>query len=231
MRNVSVSIQNCALSTQININLRQARLFDTAIISGYHTTILEDYSDDEHNQIDIEIQVCQNEELIRIKKYQSYCGIRIKRAKIVFLKRITNEIQYYIRKVLLKSFGQNTNEDDISYIWNNIKNQDIMYKAELKPETQTSPPEFGFKFSLVALNSQAIAYRNSLSDDALYVRFDKVGFWMTGKWGMDYDSLIKTGSFDHELEQNLDELFFQEANPSNIDSEAFYTINDNNIQY
>jgi len=50
------------------------------------------------------------------------------------------------------------------------------------PDTNV-PPEYGFKFSLVALDSKAIAYRNSLSDNALYVRFSKVGFWFSGLWG------------------------------------------------
>jgi vacuolar protein sorting-associated protein 13A/C len=45
-----------------------------------------------------------------------------------------------------------------------------------------------------------IGYRNSISDDALYIWFSKTGYWFTGRWGDDYDSLIKTGLFSDELE-------------------------------
>ena len=57
-----------------------------------------------------------------------------------------------------------------------------------------------FRFSLVAIDCLAIGYRNSISNDALYISFTKAGYWFTGIWGMEYDSLIKTGLFSEELE-------------------------------
>ena len=51
----------------------------------------------------------------------------------------------------------------------------------------------------------AIAYRNSLANEALYVKFSKIGFWFTGRWGNKYDTLIQTGMFDFELENEADQ--------------------------
>jgi vacuolar protein sorting-associated protein 13A/C len=55
-----------------------------------------------------------------------------------------------------------------------------------------------FKFSLVVLDSYAVGYRNSISNDGLHILFSKVGYWFTGVWGNDFDSLIKTGLFNDE---------------------------------
>lgn len=57
-----------------------------------------------------------------------------------------------------------------------------------------------FRFSLVAIDCIAVGYRNSISNDALYIQFTKTGYWFTGRWGNAYDSLIKTGLFSDELE-------------------------------
>jgi vacuolar protein sorting-associated protein 13A/C len=58
-----------------------------------------------------------------------------------------------------------------------------------------------FKFSLVLIDSHAIGYRNSICDDGLFLTFSKIGYWFTGIWGNDFDSLIKTGLFIDELEE------------------------------
>lgn len=58
-----------------------------------------------------------------------------------------------------------------------------------------------FRFSLVAIDCMGIGYRNSISDHALYLWFSKTGYWFTGRWGELYDSLIKTGLFSSELEE------------------------------
>lgn len=53
---------------------------------------------------------------------------------------------------------------------------------------------------MVALNCHAIGYRNSISNDGLFIWFTKAGYWFTGQWGTNFDSLIKTGLFNNELE-------------------------------
>jgi hypothetical protein len=54
---------------------------------------------------------------------------------------------------------------------------------------------------LVLIDSHAIGYRNSICDDGLFLTFSKIGYWFTGIWGNDFDSLIKTGLFIDELEE------------------------------
>lgn len=46
----------------------------------------------------------------------------------------------------------------------------------------------------------AVGYRNSIGNDALYLNFTKAGYWFTGPWGKDFDSLIRTGLFSDEME-------------------------------
>lgn len=63
----------------------------------------------------------------------------------------------------------------------------------------------------MALDSIAIAYRNSLSEDAIYLRIGKAGYWFSGMWGSQEDELIKTGKFDFEIEKEIEnEMEFRE---------------------
>lgn len=38
-----------------------------------------------------------------------------------------------------------------------------------------------FRLELLVTDSMAVGFRNSLSQDALYLSFDKIGMWTTGK--------------------------------------------------
>lgn len=67
--------------------------------------------------------------MVRIRKYATFCGVRIKKAKIVFLKRNTNEIQYYIRKVLLSSFSTILEEKDRNDMMDNINAENISFES------------------------------------------------------------------------------------------------------
>ena len=49
------------------------------------------------------------------------------------------------------------------------------------------------------LDSYIIGYRNSISNDGLFISFSKIGYWITGIWGKELDKLIETGEFDHEI--------------------------------
>ena len=43
LQDLNVNILSCDLSSKTHIVANKARLFDTAPVTGYHTTILEDY--------------------------------------------------------------------------------------------------------------------------------------------------------------------------------------------
>lgn len=51
---------------------------------------------------------------------------------------------------------------------------------------------------MLILDSQVIGFRNSLSEDALYLSFQKLAFWTTGKWGKNGGELIETGKLSSE---------------------------------
>lgn len=55
MKDISTLITTSQLFQTININMEQVRLFDTAVISGIHRTILEDLDEDEKNNIQCQI--------------------------------------------------------------------------------------------------------------------------------------------------------------------------------
>lgn len=57
---------------------------------------------------------------------------------------------------------------------------DKAYLLKLAREKQEDTTPSMFRFSLVALESQVVAYRNSISEDAMYASFSKTGFWFTG---------------------------------------------------
>ncbi|CAD8085165.1 unnamed protein product [Paramecium sonneborni] len=226
MKSIETQISSSQLFKNVNIKMQQVKLFDTAEISGIHRTMLEDYDDQNENEIQCQIQICNNPDLIRIRKYATYCGVRIQRAKIVFLKRNTNEIQYYLRKVLIKSFSSTLTNEDKNDLLKESEIQNQSY-ATLPKEVQVDS-EFGFRFSLVALDSLGIGYRSSLSNEALYIQFKKVGYWFSGIWGQKYDNLIKTGQFDDEIEeqQNISESFVEakSSKEPTIEEEIFEDI-------
>lgn len=43
------------------------------------------------------------------------------------------------------------------------------------------------RMEIIILDSVACAYRNSLSEnDGIFLKFSKMGYWFTGKWGLMY---------------------------------------------
>ncbi|CAD8180234.1 unnamed protein product [Paramecium pentaurelia] len=233
MKFIDTQISSSKLFKNINIKMQQVKLFDTAVISGIHRTMLEDYDDQNENQVQCQIQICNNSDLIKIRKYATYCGVRIQRAKIVFLKRNTNEIQYYLRKVLIKSFSSTLTNQDRNELLKETETQNLSF--ETQPKDVEVDSEFGFRFSLVALDSLGIGYRSSLSNEALYIQFKKVGYWFSGIWGQKYDNLIKTGLFDDEIEeqQNISENFVEakySQEPTMAEETIFEEINNNQQQ-
>ncbi|CAK73960.1 unnamed protein product (macronuclear) [Paramecium tetraurelia] len=233
MKFIDTQISSSQLFKNINIKMQQVRLFDTAVIGGIHRTMLEDYDEQNENQIQCQIQICNNPDLIRIRKYATYCGVRIQRAKIVFLKRNTNEIQYYLRKVLITSFSSTLTNEDRNELLKDTETQNLSFTTQ--PQEVQVDSEFGFRFSLVALDSLGIGYRSSLSNEALYIQFKKVGYWFSGIWGQQYDNLIKTGLFDDEIEeqQNISENFVEAKyfeEPGMAEETVFEEINHEQLQ-
>lgn len=59
------------------------------------------------------------------------------------------------------------------------------------------------KMEIVLVDCVVHTYRNALNEkDGLFIRFSKMGFWFTGKWGMLFKKggLIDTGMHSFEQE-------------------------------
>jgi hypothetical protein len=69
-----------------------------------------------------------------------------------------------------------------------------------KGESQKDPSLF--RMEIVVLNSQVAAYRNSLTNDGLWLTFSKLGFWSTGRWGSDFGEVIENEVLPFELQKD-----------------------------
>jgi hypothetical protein len=58
---------------------------------------------------------------------------------------------------------------------------------------------------IVILDSIAKAYRNSLSNEGIFLQIKKAGVWTTGQWGMRYGDLFQTGQMSYERQIVVEE--------------------------
>jgi vacuolar protein sorting-associated protein 13A/C len=177
MKNISVTVNTNkteSVTTFVGCGLS---LYDTSKNAGYHPQLLGNLHEDRENSLSCEITSYYDEAVCAAKRHSSYCGVRLKDCQIIFLKRNTNEIQYYIRKIAIASFYTTVTEADILFIrmmqdmylhktLHVLKQLELYDEERVSKETldakelerlarqmQEEPKPSKFRFSLVALDS------------------------------------------------------------------------------
>ncbi|KAL4465070.1 hypothetical protein ABPG72_009448 [Tetrahymena utriculariae] len=132
-------------------------------------------------------------------------------------KKFKKRILKYFKLPILEEYHQNTkNEKESQSFQRHQQNQQqssIFNNSKLNTEEQANDQQKGstFRLELLILDSQAVGFRNSLSNDAIYLHFQKLGMWTTGAWGMDEGELIITELLQNEVTKGGNDLEFQEV--------------------
>ncbi|EAR98069.2 PH domain protein, putative (macronuclear) [Tetrahymena thermophila SB210] len=132
-------------------------------------------------------------------------------------KKFKKRILKYFKLPILEEHNQTVkNEKESQSFQHHHQNQQqssIFNNSKLNTEDQANDENKGstFRLELLILDSQAIGFRNSLSNDAIYLHFQKLGMWTTGAWGMDEGELILTELLQNEITKGGNDLEFQEV--------------------
>lgn len=97
VRAIELMVSSSNLTNVTNFSAQGLSLFDTSRNSGNHPQLITNLSPERENSLTCEVRISKDENMVRIQKYRTYCGVRLRDCLVVFLKRNTNEIQYYIR--------------------------------------------------------------------------------------------------------------------------------------
>ena len=95
MKTISVGIVQYKIYKLIQVGAYGLSLTDTCQRQANHPEILSDFK--EPNSLSVEVKIYNDENFIKIHKYSTYLGVRLTNARIVFLKKNTNELICYLR--------------------------------------------------------------------------------------------------------------------------------------
>ena len=160
-----------------------------------------------------------NRDEAKFKKYSSETLIRLSNLSILFLNRLVGELTTYIRQHLLASFEKKPLRDEPSYPQ---EEEEFKIEQEIPEEDEethrkmnSEPIRSDSKLSLLILDSDIKVPRNSISQEHLLFKSEKLSLWSIGKWGTLPGQLINTKKFAFEINtaasesqntQNLDEF-------------------------
>ncbi|EGR30420.1 hypothetical protein IMG5_132670 [Ichthyophthirius multifiliis] len=229
MKDILFNQKNFENDTQMKFISKNISLFDVGQFSGLHTQILGNIENGQ-NELSLEFNIKNTELINQNNNYSTYIGVKIKNSKIVFLKKNTIELQTYILKFLMNSIQNKTTVEDINFMKNYSRllikqKHDLIYSLKT-PKAKQQQQKFkenktdqeqvysDSRIEIAIIDSITSVYRNSLSEkDGLFLKFSKIGFWFTGKWGMEFiqNGLIDKGLhfFENETNQTQQEVFSQ----------------------
>ena len=205
LKSLVFTSENYNIFTTIRLTAENLSLHDTSANTGNHTDLILNYDKTKTSKLDCEIKLF-DENFSSIKKFSTYVGVRILNARVLFLKRIVSELVEYLRKHVFPSFSAQETLQNGLFIDLKIKDNPV--------KTPSS-----FKLEILIMDSMLAVYQNSISENLLYVEFNKLCIWSTGLWGMDMGELLKTGYMDFEKNE-------KDSQSKEKNDEEFFDVNE-----
>lgn len=222
---VSSELLNSKLSLNFRLEGQNLNVFDVSRQQALHSQLVESLGSDEERTscsvLSCEYKYYKDDELAKISRHRSYFGIRIDACDVKFLKPTVIDMQCYIRKYMLTSIDSQVDSADLDnllfiprysadrgYLERNYlalskcaqlaqKGQEQAGSAEGRGEPAAQLFDL-LKFELLIVNSRVVAYRNSISEEALCLTFKKLCMWNTGRWGEAPGDLYDYGLLSYE---------------------------------
>ena len=128
LQKLGVTIENRNIYTWVRVKSEEISIHDICNRASNHPDILDNFSDDKVSKLDCEIKLF-DVNFSMIQNLSMYVGLRLMHAKVVFLKRIVNEIVEYIRFQALASLSK---REDV--------NMDFIKSSESSEQEATKGP-------------------------------------------------------------------------------------------
>jgi len=202
LENISMFFKSYLRDSELNLKTKKITFYNTSTIAGPHKQIISTIEGTDE-ALTLQMKMFGRYKSI-VNNYSIWLGVKLNKVKIVFLKKLVQEVVEYLRFQLLKSF-------------------DNQIEGVSGEEAPPSDERSDMKLELVVLESIIEGFRNSLSDSALYFDLKKLGLWSCGKWGNESGTLIETGKFEWELEkqeETTNSEKFEDAESGEIDDET-----------
>jgi hypothetical protein len=129
LQKLAVTIENQNIYTWVKVKSEEISIHDICNRASNHPDILDNFSDSKVSKLDCEIKLF-DENFSKIQKFSMYVGLRLMHVKVVFLKRIVNEIVEYIRFQALASLSKR--EDvNMDFIISSEASEDEKYRGPI----------------------------------------------------------------------------------------------------